>query len=263
MRTCSLCNISFARPYHLRRHMETKHPLASPLPLERRRGSGKQCQTKYTDKQFGKGYTPSEDEMDQSSDDGVPELPPRPKGYVNSPNGRRRRDIFDDDSDAGSENDVESDKQSDDGESYTGSDVESNSSSDSSKYPQFQPFYDQTIRFAAEKEGKEMTVDERRKYFRKKVYEVTATYFELKKDSVFKKIMETVNDLKSGPGGYDMSEALERGFKQRKHLLDRVYDYFEEQDEGRESDSDDDSNDDEEEEVDRYTVAKEFPSVYS
>ena len=108
-----------------------------------------------------------------------------------------------------------------------------------------------------------MTVDERRKYFRKKVYEVTDTYFEFKKDPVFKKIMETVNDLKSGPGGYDMSEALERGFKQRKHLLNRVYDYFEEQDEGRESDSEDGSNDDEEEEVDRYNVAKEFPSVYS
>ena len=210
--------------------------------------------------------TPEEDDIDLSSDDGIAELPPRPKGYVNSPNGRRPRDIFDDDSDAGSENDIESDTQSDDADDDddgNDSDAESNSSFESSKYPQFQPFYDQTIRFAAEKEGKEMTVDERRKYFRKKVYEVTDTYFEFKKDPVFKKIMETVNDLKSGPGGYDMSEALERGFKQRKHLLNRVYDYFEEQDEGRESDSEDGSNDDEEEEVDRYNVAKEFPSVYS
>ena len=96
MRTCSICNRSFARPYHLRRHMETKHPLAAPLLLEKRRGVGKQCQTNYTGKQFGKGYTFTEGESD----------------------------IFDDDSDVGSKNDTESDTQSDD--SDAGYDVKEN-----------------------------------------------------------------------------------------------------------------------------------------
>ena len=115
MRTCPICYQNFARPFTLRRHMEAKHPLAAPLPAERRRGFGDQCQTKYSHQMSGGGYkTPEEDDIDLSSDDGVAELPPRPKGYVNSPHGRRPRDIFDDDSDAGSENDVESDTQSDD-----------------------------------------------------------------------------------------------------------------------------------------------------
>ena len=212
----------------------------------------------------GGGYkTPEEDDIDLSSDDGVAELPPRPKGYVNSPNGRRPRDIFDDDSDAGSKNDVESDTQSDDDDDENDSDAESNSNSDSSKYVQFQQFYNQTKRCADDEEGEEMSLDECREHFRRKIRDVTVTYFGLKKDPTFKKIMETVRHLKSGPGGYDMSEALERGFDQRRHLLDRVYDYLDEQDEDDESDSEDGSNDDEEEEVDRYNVAKEFPSVYS
>ena len=72
--------------------------------------------------------------------------------------------------------------------------------------------------------------------------------------------METVRDLKSGAGGYDMTEALDRGFEQRRHLLNRVYDYLDEQAEG--SEDDDNASDDEEENV-GYGVTKEFPSVYS
>ena len=78
--------------------------------------------------------------------------------------------------------------------------------------------------------------------------------------------METVMDFKSGAGGYDMDEALELGFEQRRYLLDRVYDYLEEQAEGSEDEESDiedtDSNEDEKENV-SYRVAKEFPSVYS
>ena len=83
--------------------MEAKHPLAAPLPVERRRGFGNQCQTKYTSKQFGKGYTFTEGESD----------------------------IFDDDSDISSKNDTESDTQSDDGESDMDSDVGSKNDTES------------------------------------------------------------------------------------------------------------------------------------
>ena len=206
--------------------------------------------------------------MEQSSDDGVAEMPPRPRRYINSANGRRSRDIFDDDSDAGSENDIESDTQSDDDD-----DSDSESKPDpnsSSKYAVFQQFYDETKRVAEkeEEEGEEeMTIDERRKDFRDKLLAVTKTYFNLKKHPTFKTIMETVLELKTGAGGYDMTEALERGFEQRKFLLDRVYNYLEDQDEGSEDDeSDDDDNDskdDDSEENVSYRAAREFPSVYS
>ena len=42
---------------------------------------GTQYQTKYTDKQFGDGYkTLEKDDMDESFDDKVAELPLRPRG---------------------------------------------------------------------------------------------------------------------------------------------------------------------------------------
>ena len=111
MRACSICDLTFARPYTLRRHMEAKHPLAVPLSVERRRGFDKQCQTKYTYQMSGKGYKRSEEsDIDQSSDDEESEIAPR--GYVNSPNGRRPRDIFDDsdsDSKSGDDDAVDSD----------------------------------------------------------------------------------------------------------------------------------------------------------
>ena len=173
----------------------------------------------------GKGYKSSEeeDEMDQ-----------------------RPRDIYD-----GSESDTQSDDEDD-------SDTKSNPDSDNSKYADFQQLYNQNERVAAAK-GEEMTVDERRKHFRDKILCVTATYFALKKEPTFKKIMETVRDLKSGAGGYDMSEALERGFEQRRHLLDRVYDYLEEQAEGSEDEEsgNEDSDSDDAEDVNvSYGVAK-------
>ena len=143
-------------------------------------------------------------------------------------------------------------------------DTESNTDSHNSyKYAEFQQFYDNTKRVADEEE---MTVDERRRHFRAKILRVTSTYFGLKKDPTFKKVMETVMNFKSGDGGYDMEEALELGFEQRRHLLDRVYDYLEEQDEGsedEESDIEDSDSSEDEKENASYRVAKEFPSVYS
>ena len=115
MRTCSICDLTFARPFTLRRHIEAKHPLAAPLPVERRRGFGNQCQTKYTSKQFGKGYSPvKDDDMDRSSEDEDVDLPSTRRRYGNSPNGRQSPDISDDDSGEDRENDTETDTQSDD-----------------------------------------------------------------------------------------------------------------------------------------------------
>ena len=219
-------------------------------------GDENQSKAKYPYQMSGKGYEPTEeDDMDRSSDDGVAELPPRTRGYINSPNGRRPRTILDDDSDDCGENDGESDIESDDG-----NESDAGSNSDSDKYADFQQFYDETKRCADDEEGEEMSLDECRKHFRRTIRDVTVTYFGLKKDPTFKKIIETVRDLKSGTGGYDMTEALDRGFEQRRHLLDRVYDYLDEQAEG--SEDDDNASDDEEENV-GYGVTKEFPSVYS
>ena len=255
MRTCPICDLAFSKPYNLRRHMATIHPSAAPLPLDRQRRFGSRCQTKYTYQMSGKGYKRSEeDDMDQSSDDEESNIVPR--GYINSPNGRRSRDIFDD-----SDSNI---KSSDDDADDSDTDTESNPDSHNScKYAAFQQFYDETERVGDEEE---MTIDERRNHFRDKILRVTLTYFDLKKDPTFKKVMETVMDFKSGAGGYDMDEALELGFEQRRYLLDRVYDYLEEQAEGSEDEESDiedtDSNEDEKENV-SYRVAKEFPSVYS
>ena len=164
----------------------------------------------------GKGYeTSKDDDISQSSDDDQEKMSPTPKGFVNSPNGRRRRDIFDDDSHEANDDESvkqsdngESDTESENGESDTDSDDGSDSNSDSSKYICFQQFYDEIMRIDNDKEGKYMTIDQRRKRFRNMILEVIKTYFGLKKDPVFKKIMETVRDLRSGPGGYDMTEVL-------------------------------------------------------
>ena len=143
-------------------------------------------------------------------------------------------------------------------------DTESNTDSHNSyKYAEFQQFYDLTERVSDEEE---MTVDERRGHFRDRILRVTSTYFDLKKDPTFKKVMETVMNFKSWDGRYDMDEALELGFEQRRHLLYLVYDYLDEQaEESEDKESyieDTDSNEDEKENV-SYRVAKEFPSVYS
>ena len=118
--------------------METMHPSAVPLPLERERRSGNQCQTKNDYKMVGTGYKSSEeeDEMDQ-----------------------RPRDIYD-----GSESDTQSDDEDD-------SDTKSSPDSDNSKYADFQQLYNQNETVAAAK-GEEMTVDERRKHFTKARYAV-------------------------------------------------------------------------------------------
>ena len=69
--------------------MRMAHSIGGESRCKSLLGSGIQYQTKFTDKQFGDGYKTSEkDDMDQSSDDGVAKLPPRPRGYINSPNGR-------------------------------------------------------------------------------------------------------------------------------------------------------------------------------
>ena len=71
MRTCSICNMSFSRPYTLRRHMENIHPSSTPVPLERQRGFGKSRKDIDQCNQYGSGYRKisSDDNDDDNGDD--------------------------------------------------------------------------------------------------------------------------------------------------------------------------------------------------
>ena len=124
--------------------------------------------------------------MDQSSDDEEAELPPRTRGYINSPNGRRPKDIFDDDSVAWSENDAESYTHSDDGES----DTESNAGVESKENDY------NILDWILEEVEENLSPKEREKEFRKQCAEYIYWVHQFQKQPVYKKVMQTVKELR-------------------------------------------------------------------
>ena len=236
--------------------MRMAHSIGGESRCKSLLGSGIQYQTKFTDKQFGDGYkTSKKDDMDQSSDDGEAELPPRTRGYINSPNGRRPKDIFDDDSVAWSENDAGSDTQSEDAES----DTESNAGVESKENDY------NILDWILEEVEENLSPKEREKEFRKQFAEYIYWVHQFQKQPVYKKVMQTVKELRDGPHDYGMEEASFKAVQDRKYLLNDV---LRKMDENSESDDEDGESDtgestDDEEENDSYRVAKQFPSVYS
>ena len=64
---------------------------------------------------------------------------------------------------------------------------------------------------------------ERQKMFREKYAEFLIWLYRLKRNSIHKKIMQTVKELMDGPLEYDREEAIHAAIQQRKFLLDGVY----------------------------------------
>ena len=58
--------------------------------------------------------------------------------------------------------------------------------------------------------------------FREKYAEFLIWLYRLKRNSIHKKIMETVKELMDGPLEYDREEAIHAAIQQRKFLLDGV-----------------------------------------
>ena len=225
MRTCSICDLTFARPFTLRRHMEAKHPLAAPLPVERRRGFGNQCQTKYTNKQFGKGYTFTEGESD----------------------------IFDDDSYVGSKNDTESDTQSDDGES----DMESDAGNDVKEN-------DYTVlEWIAEVVDENLSPKKREKEFRNQFAKHMFWVHRFRKHPVYKKVMKTVKALRDGPHDYDIEESVFKAVRDRKYLLNDVLRGIDENSKSDDDSDTGESSSDEEQNVSYRATKKKFGSANS
>ena len=207
--------------------MEAKHPLSAPLPVERRRGFGNQCQTKYTNNQFGKGYTLTEGESD----------------------------IFDDDSDVGSKNDTESDTQSDAGES----DMESDAGNDVKENDY------ETLEWIAEAVDENLSPEAREKEFRNQFAKHMFWDHRFRKHPVYKKVMKTVKALRDGPHGYGMEESVFKAVRDRKYLLNDVLRELDENAESDDEDSDSDAAESsaDEENNTSYPATKEFGSVYS
>ena len=181
---------------------------------------GTQYQTKYTDKQFGGGYKTSEkDDM---------------------------RDISDDDSDVCSENDAESDTQYEDAES----DTESNAGVESKENDY------NILAWILEEVEENLSPKEREKEFRKQFAEYIYWVHQFQKQPVYKKVMQTVKELRDGPHDYGMEEASFKAVQDRKYLLNDV---LRKMDENSESDDEDGESDtgestDDEEENDSYLV---------
>ena len=243
--------------------MRTQHSVGGGCRPKSLLGDENHSKAKYTDKQFGAGYKPSkDDDMDRSSDGEETVLPPRPRGYVNSPNGRRPRDIFDDDSDDDGENAKESDTQSDDGKD---SDLESNSDSESDDCNEAKENDYDVLAWILEDIDENLDIEKRQKQFRKQFAEYIYWIHQFRKQPVYKNVMQTAKELRDGGQGYKLFEAVFKAVKDRKYLLNDVLEKLEEYEENEADDgesTDGESEDDEEENV-TYRAGKEFPSVYS
>ena len=232
--------------------MRTLHSVGGGCRPKSLLGDENHSKAKYTDKQFGAGYKPSkDDDMDRSSDGEETVLPPRPRGYVNSPNGRRPRDIFDDDR----ENDGESDKQSDCGESDMGSDDGKDSEENDTEI----------LKWILEEVDDNLSPRKREREFRKQFAEYIYWIHQFRKQPVYKNVMQTAKELRDGGQGYKLFEAVFKAVKDRKYLLNDVLEKLEEYEENEADDgeSTDGESDDVGEKNVTYRAGKEFPSVYS
>ena len=191
--------------------------------------------------------------MDQSSDDEEAVWPHTPSGYINSPNGRRLHDIFDD-SDIGSDNDAESDTESDTGESDTDSDASNDSKEND---------YD-VLDWILDDVDENLDNAERQKQFRKQFAEYIVWVHKFQKQPIYKKVMHTVKELRDGAQGYELPEAVFKAVKDRKYLINDILNKMDEDEENDDTDTENSGNEsDSEEDNVSYSTVKEFPSVYS
>ena len=102
----------------------------------------------------------------------------------------------------------------------------------------FRRFFDE---LAASTDGFEaLSLEQRQKLFLEYYAEFLIWNYHLRRNSVYKKIMETIQDLQDGMGGFDKDEAIQAGVLKRQFLLNRIVEAQTVTDENK------DDNDDEE-----------------
>ena len=191
MRTCHICKKTFCKPYNLRRHLSLFHPGDPPLKLERMsRHNG-------YEQQGGASKNIQSDEEDMTSDDGS--------------------DVSNAQSEESSDDEMDS-------VNKTGDVDESNNADDEDENEVFDRLL-HTINSNDDNndETAKPNLKERQKMFREKYAEFLIWLYRLKRNSIHKKIMETVKELMDGPLEYDREEAIHAAIQQRKFLLDGVY----------------------------------------
>ena len=84
----------------------------------------------------------------------------------------------------------------------------------------FRRFFDE---LAASTDGFEaLSLEQRQKLFLEYYAEFLIWNYHLRRSSVYKKIMETIQDLQDGMGGFDKDEAIQAGVLKRQFLLNRI-----------------------------------------
>ena len=202
MKTCIQCRRDFCTPYNLRRHMKKFHPLEKQPPLLRmsriaRPRSGVRVLSQTGDRvnsisnkmsngeqQSGGGMVNVSDDGDTESDEG---------------NG----------SSSAEESDTDKEGSKTDG---TSSDVSDDENS----------VFDRILS-EAERELDNNGPDRHKrlcKLFRQKFIDYLVWIHNLRKNSIYKKVMTIAKDLEAGDGDYSRIEALKAAVNQRKFLLD-------------------------------------------
>ena len=87
-----------------------------------------------------------------------------------------------------------------------------------------------------------LSLEQRQKLFREYYAEFLIWNYHLRRNPVYKKIMETIQDLEDGMGDFDKDEAIQAGVVKRQFLLNRIVE--------AQTVVDDDDDDDEETESD-------------
>ena len=209
MKPCDFCDKIFRDRYNLERHMQIKHP----------------------------------EEMDDESEEGVMDFESGQEDMVRDRNGRERcRDIFDDDDD--SDNSESDHTESEDSESEESPQPETDTiinnvfrAFEEDKQAVEDYLLDQG-REDAEEEAYRQLLPKYRKKFRANLTEILERMIQLRKEPIYKLVMDTAKDLRSDGLGY--KESIRAAISKRKHKINEyIPDELEEEDE---SDADEDED---------------------
>ena len=218
MRMCKICSRGFSKPYNLRRHYQRVHPTASPPKLERQARGGFTNIGDTDDvsmQQCGGSVYKSDDTDSEGSED--------------------NEDVDSMNNNVGS--DSESDSESD--TSIDSDDDEDNSNS----------VFDPIIEDTEEELGKNATHKDIQKKFRRNLVREIRWCHMLRKNKIYKKIMETVRELRDGPEQYDRDEALSAAVHRRRFLVNRLVPEPDEEDVQSEPGEEDDRDSTQEDDI--------------
>ena len=203
MRICNLCNRELSTPFNLRRHMKLCHNIKSPPRVGKTKTIERWGDSNSS--QTGGGSNVDDDDDEESIADS-------------------EQSTKTDDSDTNDEEGAQAnDDDDDDDENWV-----------------FKRFFDE---LAISIDGFEaLSLEQRQKLFREYYAEFLIWNYHLRRNPVYKKIMETIQDLEDGMGDFDKDEAIQAGVVKRQFLLNRIVEAHtvvdEDDDDDKETESD-------------------------